>query len=72
LLARIREAAERAKIRLSTDAEVEVALPFLTPDFSFTYGLTRTELEAITRDIIGRTREHCLRSLADAKLKRET
>ena len=32
---RIREAAEQAKIKLSTETEVEIALPFLTPDFSF-------------------------------------
>ena len=69
LLARLREAAEQAKIRLSTEEQVEIALPFLTPAFSFGYTLTRTELERITMDIIGRTRAHCLRSLADAKLE---
>ena len=69
LLARIREAAEQAKIRLSTELEVEIALPFLTPEFSFTCSLTRAELENLTRDIIARTRPHCLRSLADAKLE---
>jgi molecular chaperone DnaK len=68
-LSRIREAAEQAKIKLSTETEVEIALPFLTPDFSFTYQLTRGELENLTRDIIGRTRQHCLRALADAKLE---
>jgi molecular chaperone DnaK len=66
---RIREAAEAAKIKLSTEGEVEIALPFLTPDFSFSYKLTRAELENLTRDIIARTRAHCLRSLADAKLE---
>jgi molecular chaperone DnaK len=69
LLSRLREAAEQAKIRLSTETEVEILLPFLTPGFSFEYRLTRSELEELTRDIIGRTREHCLRSLADAKLE---
>jgi len=69
LLARLREAAEAAKIRLSTETEVEIALPFLTPDFSFSYKLTREELERLTRDIIERTRQHCLRSLGDAKLE---
>jgi molecular chaperone DnaK len=69
LLARIREAAEEAKIKLSTETDVEIALPFLTPDFSFSYKLTRAELEDLTRDIIARTRPHCLRSLADAKLE---
>jgi molecular chaperone DnaK len=69
MLARIREAAEEAKIRLSSEQEVEIALPFLTPTFSFSYKLTRAQLEDLTRDIIGRTRAHCLRSLADAKVE---
>ena len=69
VLSRVREAAEQAKIQLSTALEVDIPLPFLTPDFSFTYKLTRTELEGLTRDIIARTREHCVRSLADAKLE---
>src|SRR5258707_3352483 len=69
LLSRIREAAEEAKIKLSSETEVEIALPFLTPAFSFSYKLTRAELEHLTRDIIARTRAHCLRSLADAKLE---
>ncbi len=69
LLARIREAAEAAKIRLSTETEVEIALPFLTPDFSFSYRLTRAELERLTCELVERTRPHCLRSLADAKLE---
>ncbi len=68
-LARVREVAEAAKIRLSTETEVEIALPFLTPDFSFSYRLTRDELERLTRDLVERTRQHCLRSLADAKLE---
>ncbi len=66
---RLREAAEAAKIRLSTDRETEVSLPFLTPDFSFSYKLSRAELEELAVGIIARTREHCLRSLADAKLE---
>lgn len=68
-LARIREAAEQAKIKLSTDTEVEIDLPFLTPSFSFHCRFTRKQLEDLTRDIIVRTRAHCLRSLADAKLE---
>ena len=68
MLARIREAAEQAKINLSTELEVEIALPFLTSGCSFSYRLTRDELENLTRDLIARTRAHCLRSLADAKL----
>jgi molecular chaperone DnaK len=69
LLSRLREAAEQAKIKLSSEAEAEIALPFLTPDFSFSHRLTRDELERLTRDIVERTRAHCLRSLADAKLE---
>ncbi len=69
LLSRIREAAEEAKIKLSTETEVEITLPFLTREFSFSYRLTRAELENLSRDIVLRTREHCLRSLADAKLE---
>jgi molecular chaperone DnaK len=48
---------------------VDIALPFLTPGFSFSYHLTRTQLEDLTRDIISRTRAHCLRSMADAKVE---
>jgi molecular chaperone DnaK len=66
---RIREAAEAAKIKLSVETETEIALPFLTPDFSFSCKLTRAELENLTRDIIARTRSHCVRALADAKLE---
>ena len=66
---RIRETAEMAKIKLSTETEVEIALPFLTPDFSFSCKLTRGELENLTRDIILHTRQDCLRALADAKLE---
>jgi molecular chaperone DnaK len=69
MLSRLRETAETAKIRLSTQTQVDVSVPFLTPEFSFNYLLTRTELEELTRDIIARTRAHCLRSLADARLE---
>jgi molecular chaperone DnaK len=69
VIARIREAAEAAKIKLSSETEVEITLPFLTPDFSFRYPLARAELEQLTRDILERTRSHCLRALADAKLE---
>ena len=67
--ARVREAAEAAKIKLSTETETELALPFLTPDFSFSYTLSRDELELLARPIVQRTRTHCLRSLADAKIE---
>src|SRR5580692_6297099 len=69
ILSRLREAAEAAKIKLSSETEAEISLPFLTPDFSFHYKLTREELEKLTRDIIARTRAHCLRALADAKVE---
>ena len=69
MLSRIREAAEQAKIKLSTDTEAGIALPFLTPDFSFSYKLSRVELEGLTCEIIERTRQHSIRALADAKLE---
>ena len=69
LLARVRETAESAKILLSTENEAEIALPFLSPTYSFKHVLTRTKLEELTRDILTRTREHCFRALADANLK---
>ncbi len=69
MLSRIREAAEQAKIKLSSELEVVVTLPFLTPEFSFQLPLTRAELENLTREIIARTRPHCLRALADSKLE---
>ena len=68
-LSRLREAAELAKIKLSTETDVEIVLPFLTPHFSFSHRLTRAGLENLTRDIITRTRPHCLRALADAKVE---
>jgi molecular chaperone DnaK len=69
LLARVREAAEGAKVRLSTEAEVDITLPFLGPAFSFQDRLSRAQLETLTRDIVMRTREHCVRALADARLE---
>jgi molecular chaperone DnaK len=68
MLSRIRETAEQTKIKLSTEMETEIALPFLTPTFSFNLRFTRSELENLTREIIAQTRPHCLRALADAKL----
>lgn len=68
-LSRVREISEQAKIRLSSEESVEIALPFLTSTFSFSHHFTRAELEVLTRDIIERTRPHCVRALADAKLQ---
>jgi molecular chaperone DnaK len=67
-LARVREIAHAAKLRLSTEDTVQVEIPFLSGNRSFSYSLTRQELEAVARPIIRRTRSHCLRSLDDAKL----
>jgi molecular chaperone DnaK len=67
-LARLREIAHSAKVRLSTEDMVQVEIPFLSGNHSFSYNLTRQELEAIARPLIRRTRSHCLRSLDDAKL----
>ena len=69
ILSRVREEAERAKIRLSTETEVEIALPFLRPDFSFSCRVDRETLERLTKDLVDRTRAHCLRALSDAKLE---
>jgi molecular chaperone DnaK len=66
--ARIREIAHAAKLRLSTEDMVQVEIPFLAGNRSFSYNLTRQELEAVARPIVRRTRSHCLRSLDDAKL----
>ncbi len=68
-LSRLREAAEQAKISLSTETEANISLPFLAPGVSFHHRLTRVVLEDLTRDIIARTRPHCLRALADAALE---
>jgi molecular chaperone DnaK len=69
LKARVREAAEAAKVKLSTEEEADITLPFLTPQFSFTHRLTRETLERLARPVIERTRTHCVRSLADAKVE---
>ncbi len=68
LQARLREEAERCKIALSAADEVEISLPFLSGDFSFGEALTRDQLERMARPVVERTREHCLRALADANL----
>ncbi len=64
-----RELAENAKKRLSEAAETDIELPFVGErGESFSHRLTRAELETLARPIIDRTRAHCLRALADAKL----
>ena len=69
LVARLHEEAEAAKIRLSTEAETKVEIPFAKGEQSFSTTITRAELEALARPIVQKTRANCLRSLSDAKLK---
>ncbi len=69
LVSRVREAAEKTKIRLSSETQTEVSLPFLTPSFSFSRVVTREELERISTELLERTRAHCLRALSDARLQ---
>ncbi len=68
-VSRLREASIAAKHRLSTEESVAIEIPFVTADKSFSATLSRAELEEISRPVIKRTREHCLRSLADAKIE---
>lgn len=68
---RLREEAERAKIVLSTEESVEIHLPFLEENFSFSYLLTRDELNRLAKPIIEKTRYHCLQAMLDAKIKPE-
>src|SRR5262249_33622165 len=64
---RKRELAVEAKHRLSTQESVRLEVPFVDGQ-NLTFELTRPELEKIARPIVERTRAHCLRALADAKL----
>ncbi|MBC8243812.1 MAG: molecular chaperone DnaK [Verrucomicrobia bacterium] len=68
LWARLAEAAEEAKARLSTEAKTAIELPFLTPGFSFEHTLTREQLSSLAKPIVTRTREYCFKALADAGL----
>jgi molecular chaperone DnaK len=63
---RLRELVIEAKHRLSVEESVEIPLPFSLHASSF--NLSRAELDLIARPIVERTREHCRRSLADARL----
>jgi molecular chaperone DnaK len=69
-LQRLRDAAERAKIELSTTMQTEINLPFITADASgpkhLVKTLTRAKLEEMVRDLIDRSIEPCKRALADA------
>jgi molecular chaperone DnaK len=67
-LARLMEALIGAKHRLSTEEVVSIDIPFFDGAKSFHRQLRREDLEKIAQPIIERTRAHCLRSFADAKM----
>ena len=69
LLARLHEEAEAAKIRLSTETETRVEIPFAADGKNFSTVITRDQLETLARAIVNKTKANCLRSLSDAKLK---
>jgi len=70
VLQRLKEAAEKAKIELSTLAETDINLPFLTADASgpkhLNMRLTRAKLESLVHDFVERSIEPCKKALADA------
>jgi len=72
-LQRLKEAAEKAKIELSSAMQTEVNLPFITADQSgpkhLNIKLTRAKLEALVDDLVKRTIEPCKAALKDAGLK---
>ncbi len=69
-LQRLKEAAEKAKIELSTVTETEINLPFITADASgpkhLVMKLTRAKLEALVEDLIDRLEEPCRIAMKDA------
>jgi molecular chaperone DnaK len=69
-LQRLKEAAEKAKIELSSSTQTEINLPFITADASgpkhLTLKLTRAKLEALVDDLIQKTVEPCRAALKDA------
>ncbi|WP_453978370.1 molecular chaperone DnaK [Brevundimonas sp. Marseille-Q4549] len=71
-LQRLKEAAEKAKIELSTATHTEVNLPFVTADASgpkhLQVKITRAKFESLVDDLIQRTVEPCLNALKDAGL----
>jgi molecular chaperone DnaK len=69
LVARLHEEAEAAKIRLSSDTETKVEIPFAKGEQSFSTVVTREQLEILARPVVQKTKANCLRSLSDAKLK---
>ncbi len=67
--ARMRDAIVGVKHRLSEEEAATIEIPFLDGRRNFSTTLTRAELNQIARPIVERTRLHCLRALADARLK---
>jgi len=71
-LQRIKEAAEKAKVELSTAQETEINQPFITSDASgpkhMVMKLTRAKLEELVGDLVEKTLEPCKKALEDAKL----
>jgi molecular chaperone DnaK len=69
-LQRIKEAAEKAKIELSTVQQTEINLPFITADASgpkhLTYTLTRAKLEQLVMDLVEKTLGPCRQAVQDA------
>ena len=72
-LQRLKEAAEKAKMELSSTTQANINLPFITADASgpkhLDYTLTRAEFERITKDLLDRVRTPVERALKDAGLK---
>ena len=72
-LQRLRDAAERAKIELSTAQQTEVNLPYVTADASgpkhLNIKLTRAKLEALVEDLVKRTLDPCRTAMTDAGLR---
>lgn len=72
-LQRLKEAAEKAKIELSTLQETDINLPFITADSSgpkhLNIRLSRSKLEELVSDLIDRTGEPCFKALKDAKIE---
>jgi molecular chaperone DnaK len=71
-LQRLKEAAEKAKIELSSSMETDINLPFITADASgpkhFTMKLTRAKLESLVDDLIEKTAGPCRTAMKDASL----
>jgi molecular chaperone DnaK len=70
---RLKEAAEKAKIELSSAQETEINLPFITADANgpkhFVYSMTRSKLDQLVKDLIDKTAIPCQAALKDAGLQ---